>query len=52
MIRPGVKADLLGPDAAAPIEVEVALDDGTADCLVREELAEFREELEDADGSR
>lgn len=46
------EADLLGPSGDAPIEVEVALDDGTDDCLVREELEEFREELEDADGSR
>ena len=46
------EADLLGPNGSAPIEVEVALDDGTDDCLVREELEEFREELEDAEGSQ
>lgn len=28
------EADLLGPDAAGLIEVEVALDAGTAECLV------------------
>lgn len=46
------QADLLGPKSSAPIEVEVALDDGTADCLLRGELEEFREELEDSEGSR
>ena len=46
------EADLLGPNAAAPIEVEVALDDGTPECLVRQELEEFHEELEDVEGSR
>jgi hypothetical protein len=43
------EADLLGPSSTAPIELEVALDDGTADCLVREELGELREELDDSD---
>jgi hypothetical protein len=43
------EADLLGPSSTAPIEVEVALDDGSPDCLVREERDELREELEDSD---
>jgi hypothetical protein len=43
------EADLLGTESTAPVELEVAFDDGTPDSLVREELAEFREELEDSD---
>jgi hypothetical protein len=43
------EADLLGPNSTAPIEIEVALDDRTTDCLLREELNEFREELEGSD---
>jgi hypothetical protein len=47
--NPGWRAaELLGPNSTAPIEVEVALDDGTPDCLVREELGELREFLEDS----
>jgi hypothetical protein len=43
------EADVYGPEAVSPIELEVALDDGTPDCLLRAELDEFREELEDTD---
>ena len=42
-------ADLLGPQSSAPIEVEVNLDDGKPDGMVREELREFRDEIEDAE---
>ena len=44
-------ADLIGPQATVPIEVEVNLDDGRPDGMVREEVREFREELEDAEGT-
>lgn len=40
--------DLLGPKSTVPIKVEVALDDGSPDCLAREEVEELREELEDS----
>jgi hypothetical protein len=43
------EADLMGPDSTAPIELEVSLDDGSPDCLVREEADELREYLEDSD---
>lgn len=43
-------ADVYGPRTASPIELEVALDGGTPDCLLRAELDEFRAELEDSDG--
>ena len=43
-------ADVYGPDATSPVELEVALDDGTPDCLLRAELDEFREQLEDSEG--
>jgi hypothetical protein len=44
------QADVYGPESTSPIELEVALDDGTPDCLLRAELDEFREELEDREG--
>jgi hypothetical protein len=44
------EADVCGPDTTSPIELEVALDDGTPDCLLRGELDEFRGELEDCEG--
>lgn len=44
------EADVYGHESTSPIELEVALDDGTPDCLLRVELDEFREELEDSDG--
>jgi hypothetical protein len=43
-------ADVYGPDTTSPIELEVALDDGSPDCLLRAELDEFREELEGCEG--
>jgi hypothetical protein len=43
------EADVYGPESTSPIELEVALDDGTPDCLLRAELDEFREELEDSE---
>jgi hypothetical protein len=45
------EATLLGPDSTAPIEVEVALDDGSPQCLLRAELQEFREQVKDAGAS-
>jgi hypothetical protein len=43
-------ADLLGPGAQSPIEVEVAVDDGAPDGMVPSEVQELGDELEEADG--
>ena len=44
------EADVYGSEAESPIELDVSLDDGTPDCLLRGELEEFREALEDCEG--
>ena len=44
-------ARLLCPRSTTPVQVEITLERGTGESLLREELDEFREELEDAEGT-
>lgn len=43
-----IEAELVGLNGSEPVAVEVALDEGMPDCLLREEVEEFRAELDDA----